>query len=166
MKIIKQWKNERFFTFRFISELLGMSIGHIQNNYYGHCGLGEEFTKKAKDIDRLLHLIDGEPSDLILLKYELSQLTGLSIEEIEKDRSKAEEKIERVGASIASPEEPTDLRKVTLQTLENLAKNGYKSAYRPNVSYDSKAVDAEIARKKFNIKRKKQIWEEKMALNA
>ena len=164
-EIIKNWKDERGFTFQFISELLGLSVGHIQNMYHGRVGGGLEVEKNILEVERLLHLIDGEPNDIILLKYELSQLTGLSIEEIEKGKTKAIARIERKAVKDL-PEEPSNLRKVTLQTLENLAQNGYKSVYRPNVSYDPQEVDAEIARKKFNIKRKKEIYLQKMALRA
>jgi GTPase involved in cell partitioning and DNA repair len=148
-----------------IAELAGISIGHVQNAYAGSVGLGEENTKKVKDVENLLHLIDGKPSDTILLKYELSQLTGLSMEELEDGEKKAERRIE-LEALKSLPMEPTNLRKTTLKNLEKMRENGYMSVYRPNISYDPKEVDAEISRKIFNAKRKQEIWEEKMSLNA
>lgn len=161
--IIANWRNERGFTFQFIAELLTVSVGHAQNIMAGRLEANEVTTRKGKEIDNLLHLIDGNPSDTILLKYELSQLTGLEMDEIEKGKEKAVRKIDR-EAFKGLPEEPKSLRKVTLRTLENLRENGYRSVFRPNISYDPKEVDAEIARKKFNAKRKKEIWQEKMAL--
>ena len=194
MEAIKRLRKERNYSFQFIADLLGASVGHIQNICNGRIKeVGPEIEKQAKDVERLLHLIDGEPQDLILLKYELSQLTGLSIKEMEAGEKKAERKAQReaqkdaqlTGLSIEeleagkkaerkielqalkdAPQEPSNLRLCTLETLENLRENGYKSVYRPNVSYDANAVDAEIARKKFNAKRKKEIYLQKMALRA
>ena len=79
MQTIVKWKKERGFTFQFISDLLGLSVTHVQNSYYSKNGMSEEVIKNARDMERILSLIDLEPQDTILLKYELSQLSGLSI---------------------------------------------------------------------------------------
>lgn len=163
--VITKWKKERGFTFQFISDLLGLSVTHVQNSYYSKNGLSDKVLKTVMDIDRILNLIDTEPSDAILLKYELSQLTGLPMEEIEKGKTKGKGKLSR-EAILEAQSEPKNLRVVTLRALENMRENGYKSVYRPNVSYDANEVDAEIARKKFNLKRKAENWEKKQSLNA
>lgn len=118
-----------------------------------------------KEVYRLDRLIAGEPSDILLLKYELSQLTGLTVEELEAGKKRGERKIV-LEARKQLPKEPANLRLTTLENLINLRENGYTSVFRPNVHYDANAVEAEIARKIYNKKRRKEIWEEKMRLNA
>jgi transcriptional regulator with XRE-family HTH domain len=164
MNIIKNWKEESRYTYSFIGELLGVTTAKVQRYENGQ-EIEPEVLKHLKDVYRLDRLIAQEPSDILLLKYELSQLTGFSIDELDGVKKKAKEKIER-KADIVASEEPVNLRKVALGTLEKMRDNGYRSVYRPNVTYDANAVDAEICRKKFNIKRKREIWEEKLALNA
>ena len=163
MELIKKWKNDRLFTFRFISNLLGVSVAHIQSVYYGRGGVSIEVQNRAQTIERLIDLIEKAPNDILLLKYELSEFTGLSIEEIENGEKKAEEKIAREVRK-RLPNEPSNLRLVTLVRLKKIRENGYKGALKKNGFYDANAVDAEIARKTFNMKRKKEIYLEKMAL--
>lgn len=164
MNIIKNWKEESGYTYSFIAELLGTTTAKVQRYENGQI-VEPKILIKLKGIYRLDRLIAQEPNDIILLKYELCQLTGLEMEDFEKARLKAEEKIER-EAQKTLPEEPTNIRKVALKVLKKIRENGYNSVYRVNVSYDADAIDAEIARKTFNIKRKKEIHLEKMALNA
>lgn len=164
MNLIKQWREESGYSYNFIADLLGVSTAKTQRYENGQ-EVEPEVLKLLKDIYRLDRLIAQAPNDIILLKYELSQLTGFSIEEFDKAKDWGERKLERKALK-SLPMEPTNLRVVTLKNLENLRKNGYVSVYRPNINYDSKEVDAEISRKTYNAKRKKEIWEEKIRLNA
>lgn len=146
MKIIKEWKNDRGYTFQFIADLIGATVGHVQNVYHGRVGFGAEYTGKVKTINRLLNLIDGAPNDTILLKYELSQYTGLSIDEFEEANSKAERKITR-EAEKSRLVKKKNLRLCTLKSLERIRQNGYESLTRAGKFFDREEIDAEIKRK-------------------
>lgn len=150
MEVIENMKEERSYTFQHIADLLGSSVGHMQNVYHGRVGLGINLTSRAKIVARLLHLIDGAPSDVILLKYELSQLTGLSMEELEQAETKAEKR--GIMKSLPeAPKQPTikkaNLRMCTIECLENIRDNGYESLSRAGVYFDRGEIDGEIKRK-------------------
>ncbi|MBF31879.1 MAG: hypothetical protein CL529_11980 [Aequorivita sp.] len=153
-KIIKNWRDERGYTFQHIADLTASSVGHIQNIFYERVGAGEELAEKFRRVDALLHLIDGKPADLVLLRYELSELTGISMEDMEKVEKKADRRLTNgtvENFNHKSPEAPTikkkNLRLCTLKSLERIRENGYESVCRKGVFFDKAEIDGEIARK-------------------
>lgn len=144
MKILKEWRSEGL-RFQTIADLIGVSVGHVQNVVKGRASLGEDFQKKVFEINRLIELIRGEPADVILLKYELQTITGIPVEVLEsivyrKIDSKPLDKRFKLSKNLSM---------LTLKTLHRIRENGYESLSRPSYYFDRDLVDIEIEKREL-----------------
>ena len=156
MKIIKKWKLERGYTFQHICDLMGVSISHAQSVFHGTCGASEDVRKRVEKIERLLQIMDGEPADLVLLKYELADMIGISMEELEKRERKAYARTSS-EARESLEKQFHKLKMFTLKSLLRIAENGYMSLSRDGVFFDKELVDNEIERKLLKKEQKQEL---------